>query len=89
MRLQDEYECYFIVAALHTLTTKPDKATISRIADNAREIVLNDLACGIDPDKMTFFGQSHVPATFELNLYFEMIVSVPRLSLAYLKRYGP
>ena len=80
VRLQDEYECYFIVADLHTLTTKPDKATIGRIADNARDIVLDHLACGIDPDKVTFFRQSRVPATFELNLYFEMIVSVPRLS---------
>ena len=80
VRLQDEYECYFIVADLHTLTTKPDKATIGRIADNARDIVLDHLACGIDPGKVTFFRQSRVPATFELNLYFEMIVSVPRLS---------
>jgi len=80
VRLQDEYVCYFIIADLHTLTTKPDKATISRIADNARDIVLDHLACGIDPNKVTFFRQSHVPATFELNLYFEMLVSVPRLS---------
>jgi tryptophanyl-tRNA synthetase len=80
VRLQDEYECYLIVADLHTLTTKPDKAAICRIPDNMRAIVLDHLACGIDPDKVTFFRQSLVPATYELNLYFEMLVSVPRLS---------
>jgi tryptophanyl-tRNA synthetase len=80
VRLQDEYECYFIIADLHTLTTKPDKASIATIPDNIREMVLDQIACGIDPHKVTFFVQSRVPATFELNLYFEMLVSMPRLS---------
>jgi tryptophanyl-tRNA synthetase len=80
VRLQDEYECYLIVADLHTLTTKPDKESISRIPGHIREMVLDQIACGIDPDRVTFFLQSRVPATFELNLYFEMLVSVPRLS---------
>jgi tryptophanyl-tRNA synthetase len=80
VRLQDEYECYFIIADMHTLTTKPDKKSISKIPDNIRAMVLDQIACGIDPNKVTFFLQSRVPATFELNLYFEMLVSVPRLS---------
>lgn len=80
VRLQDEYECYLIIADLHTLTTKPDKESISKISDNVRAMVLDQIACGIDPNKVTFFLQSRVPATFELNLYFEMLVSVPRLS---------
>jgi tryptophanyl-tRNA synthetase len=43
-------------------------------------MVLDWMACGLDPAKSTFFVQSRVPATYELNLYFEMLVSVPRLS---------
>jgi tryptophanyl-tRNA synthetase len=80
LKLQEEYACYFIVADLHTLTTRPGKDHIARIRQNTHEMVLDWMACGLDPTKSVFFVQSRVPATFELNLYFEMLVSVPRLS---------
>ena len=79
IRLQDSYECFFIVADLHTLTTRPDKADIARIEDNVREMMLDYLAVGIDPERSAIFLQSAVPETFELNLLLEMLVSVPRL----------
>ena len=79
VRLQDEYECYFIIADLHTLTTKPEKASVTEVPGFTRDLVLDYLACGIDPNKSTIFVQSRVPATFELNLYFEMLVTLPRL----------
>ncbi len=79
VRLQDSYDCFFIVADLHTLTTRPDKADIARIEDNVREMVLDYLAVGIDPDRSAIFLQSAVAETYELNLIFEMLVSVPRL----------
>jgi len=79
VRLQDEYECFFIIADLHTLTTKPAKEDIEKISDNAREMVLDYLACGIDPAKSTIYLQSAVPEIYELNLLFEMMVTVPRL----------
>ncbi len=79
IRLQDSYECFFIVADLHTLTTRPDKAEIARIEENVREMVLDYLAVGIDPERSAIFLQSAVPETFELNLILEMLVSVPRL----------
>jgi tryptophanyl-tRNA synthetase len=79
LRLQDSYECYFIVADLHTLTTRPDKADIGRLSDNIRDMVLDYLAVGIDPVRSAIFLQSAVPETYELNLIFEMLVSVPRL----------
>ena len=44
-----------------------------------RDIVLDYLAAGIDPERSTIFVQSAVPETYELNLLFEMLVSVPRL----------
>jgi tryptophanyl-tRNA synthetase len=79
LRLQDSYECFFIVADLHTLTTRPDKDNIARIGDNVREMVLDYLAVGLDPERSAIFLQSAVAETFELNLIFEMLVSVPRL----------
>lgn len=79
LRLQDTYECFFIVADLHTLTTRPDKADIACLGDDIREMVLDYLAVGIDPEGSAIFLQSAVPETYELNLIFEMLVSVPRL----------
>ncbi|MEX0893657.1 MAG: tryptophan--tRNA ligase [Gemmatimonadota bacterium] len=77
--LQDEYECFFIIADLHTLTTKPDKASVAEIPGFIREMVLDYLAVGIDPARSTIFVQSAVPETAELNLIFEMLVTLPRL----------
>jgi tryptophanyl-tRNA synthetase len=79
VRLQDEYRCYFIVADLHTLTTKPEKEHIDKIAENVRDMVLDYLACGIDPAKSVIYLQSAVHEVYELNLIFEMLVTVPRL----------
>ena len=79
VRLQDEYECFFIIADLHTLTTRPDREAIAEIRNNDREMLLDYFAVGIDPEKSTVFLQSAVPETYELNLIFEMLVTVPRL----------
>ena len=79
VRLQDDYRCFFIIADLHTLTTRPDKDDIAKIADNAREMVLDYLACGIDPAKSSVYLQSAVPEIYELALYFQNLVTVPRL----------
>ncbi|MDR3199852.1 MAG: tryptophan--tRNA ligase [Spirochaetales bacterium] len=79
VRLQDEYECFFIIADLHTLTTKPSRDDIAGIADNARQMVLDYLACGIDPAKSVIYLQSAVHEVYEMNLLFEMLVTVPRL----------
>jgi tryptophanyl-tRNA synthetase len=79
VRLQDEYECFFIVADLHTLTTRPEKESIAAVPENIRQMVLDYLAAGIDPARSTMFVQSAVPQTAELNLLLEMLVTVPRL----------
>jgi len=78
--LQDSYECYFIIADLHTLTTKPQKEEILKVRENTRLMVLDYLACGIDPQKSTIFLQSAIPALYELNLLFEMLISFNRLA---------
>jgi tryptophanyl-tRNA synthetase len=79
VRLQHEYEAFFIIADLHTLTTRPEVEHIREIPTHIREIVLDYLAVGIDPSLSTIFVQSAIPETFELNLLFEMLVTVPRL----------
>ena len=79
VRLQHEYESFFIVADLHTLTTRPEKEAIAEVPDNIREMVLDYLAAGIDPEKSTIFVQSAIRETSELALLFGMLISVPRL----------
>ncbi len=79
VRLQHEYECIFIIADLHTLTTKPERENVDTIADNSREMVADYLACGIDPSVSRVYLQSAIPEVYELNLLFENLVTVPRL----------
>ncbi len=80
VKLQDEYDCYFIIADLHMLTTKPQKEHIQALQKNVREMVLDYLAVGIDPERSTIYLQSAVHAVYEMNLIFEMLVTLPRLS---------
>lgn len=79
LRFQDEYECFFIIADLHMLTTKPSKEDIYAIGENARQIVLDHLAIGIDPAKVTFYLQSAVHEIYELQLLISGLVTVERL----------
>ena len=80
VKLQDEYECFFIIADLHTLTTKPEKENIEKLPENVRSAVLDYLACGIDPAKSVIYLQSAVPEVTELCIYFMNLITVPRLS---------
>ena len=78
--LQESYECFFIIADLHVLTTKPTRDDIAQIPQNIRDLVLDHLAVGIDPEKVTFYVQSAVKEIYQINLIFEMLVTVPRLT---------
>lgn len=77
LRLQEEYECFFIIADLHVLTTAYEDT--AAIGSNVRELVLDYLSVGIDPNKSTIYLQSLVPEVSEIALLFGMLVSVPRL----------
>ncbi len=70
------YECFFLVADFHALTTYYESSR--EIGDNVREALLDFLAAGIDPNKSTVYLQSLVPEVAELFLLFTMLVSVPR-----------
>ena len=76
-RLQDEYECYFLIADLHVLTT--DTEHPGRIRDNILQVLADWLATGIDPQRAHIVLQSAVPAHSELALLFGNLVIVARL----------
>ncbi|MGC9346821.1 MAG: tryptophan--tRNA ligase [Anaerolineae bacterium] len=78
--LQDEYECYFIIADLHTLTTKAEKHHLEELNQNIYDVTLDLLSVGIDPEKGVIFLQSAIPEEYELTLIFGDLVSLPRLS---------
>lgn len=80
VKLQDEYDCYFIIADLHMLTTKNSKEDIFDIRTNAYEVAIANLACGLDPDKCNIYLQSAIHPVYEMNLIFQNLVTVPRLS---------
>ena len=71
VRLQNEYDCYFFIADWHALTT--DYADPSQVASNIREVALDYLAAGLDPEKSVLFVQSHVPQHAEFHLLLSMI----------------
>ncbi|MDP3973987.1 MAG: tryptophan--tRNA ligase [Candidatus Daviesbacteria bacterium] len=77
VRLQEKYECFFIIADLHTLTTKPEKT--ADLKENIYQMVLDYLSVGIDPQKATIYIQSQIPEVAELAIIFGNLVSTPRL----------
>lgn len=79
LKLQEEFECYFFIADLHLLTTKKEKEDILHARSHMREMMLDYLSCGIDPKKVTLYLQSAIPAVYEMNLFFEMLINVNRL----------
>jgi tryptophanyl-tRNA synthetase len=79
VRLQDSYECFFLVADLHTLTTRVDHTDLRELQQNIRDVVLDNLSVGIDPERSTYFLQSLVPQISEIALIFSNLVTVPRL----------
>ena len=70
VRMQEEYQCYFMVADLHSLTTHPDTKALK---ENVHRVLAENIACGLDPDKVALFCQSHVYETAELYLYLNML----------------
>ncbi len=71
VKLQQEYQCYYMIADWHALTTSFEET--AGIKDNIREMVVDWLAAGLDPEKSVIFVQSQVPQHAELHLMFSMI----------------
>ena len=70
LQMQDEYDCYVFVADWHSLTTHPDT---SELQQSVRRVVAENIACGLDPEKVTLYVQSDVPEIAELYLYLNML----------------
>lgn len=79
VRLQDEFDTILIIADLHMLTTRPTRDAIEQIDQNIRGLVIDYLAAGIDPSKTSVYVQSAIPEVYELNTFFQNLVTVNRL----------
>lgn len=77
LQLQNEYDCFFIIANLHAFTTRADRP--QEIRQSVLDIACDLLAAGIDPVKSTLFIQSDIPAIAELCFIFSMLIPFPRL----------
>lgn len=77
VKMQDEYEEYILIADVQALTdnfTNPDK-----VRKSVRELVIDYLSCGIDPNKATIYIQSMIPETAELTVFYSNLVTIARL----------
>ncbi|MEV1333761.1 tryptophan--tRNA ligase [Micromonospora costi] len=79
VRLHQRYDSFFIIADLHMLTTRNTREDIERVAGNARDMVTDVLAAGVDPARATFYLQSAIPEVGDLNTLLQNLVTVPRL----------
>lgn len=76
VKMQEDYECYFMIADWHSLTTHPDT---SELRNSVIRVVAEHLACGLNPDKAAFYCQSMVHETAELYLYLNMMAYMGEL----------
>lgn len=77
LKLQNDYDCFFIVANIHAFTTRADQP--EAIRQSTIDIILDYLGAGIDPEKSTIFIQSDIPAISELTYFFSMLTPYGRL----------
>jgi tryptophanyl-tRNA synthetase len=80
LKLQDDptiTEKWYMVADVQALTDNADNP--DKVRNNVLEVVLDNLACGVDPSKMTFFIQSQVPAIAELTVFFMNLVTMQQM----------
>jgi tryptophanyl-tRNA synthetase len=80
IELQDKGEALYFIADLHALTTVHDAAVLSA---NIRDVAVDFLACGLDPQKALLFRQSHVPAVTELSWILSTLTPMGLLERAH------
>jgi len=71
VKIQDDYECYYFIADWHALTSQ--YSDTSQVKEYIKDVLVNCLAAGLDPDKVTIFQQSRVLEHAELHLLLSMI----------------
>jgi len=77
LTLQDSYNCFFLIADLHMLTTHQSR--VDELKENITELVIDWLSVGLDPTKSCFYLQSIIPEITELTVLMSMLCSVPRV----------
>ena len=70
VRMQDAFNCYFFVANWHSLTTHPDT---KELQNSVHRVIAENVACGLDPERVALYIQSDVPEIAELYLYLNML----------------
>jgi tryptophanyl-tRNA synthetase len=77
--MQDKYDTRIFIADLHSITTVQDK---DKLKSGTINVLLDYLACGLDPEKVVLFKQSDIPEVTELAWYFNCITTMPYLERA-------
>ena len=78
VKLQHEYETFIILADMHALSYPKYVGSPDIVADSVRQVLMDNLAAGLDPKKVTFFAESAIPELYELAIIFSMLVSHSR-----------
>lgn len=78
--LQDEYECFIFIADYHALHTLRDPGQMS---ENIKSVILDYLAIGLDPNKVTLYKQSDISEHTELCWIFDTLITIPYLMRAH------
>jgi tryptophanyl-tRNA synthetase len=76
VRMQNEYNCYFFVANWHSLSTHPDTKELNNAV---HRVIAENIACGLDPNKVSLYVQSDVPEIAELYLNLNMLAYLGEL----------
>ena len=77
IRMQDDYDCFFFIADWHALTSDYEDTTM--LSDYVKNMMIDWLSAGLDPERSTLFVQSHIKEHAELFLILSMITPVPWL----------
>src|SRR5690348_8114160 len=77
LAMQEEFDCYFLIANKHAFTTRANKP--DEIRQSVTDVATDWLAVGIDPNVSTMFVQSEVPAIDELTFFFAMLIPFNRV----------
>lgn len=77
MQNSGEYDMFILIADVQALTDNFDNP--EKVRKNVRELAMDYLSCGIDPEKTTIYVQSMIPETAELTVYYSNLVTIARL----------
>lgn len=79
VKLQHDYETFIILADMHALAYPKYVGQPDIVSQSVLDVLMDNLAVGLDPNKVTFFTESSIPEMYELSIIFSMIVSHARV----------